>query len=269
MGAVRQIVFGYWFKTRIGETYARPSNNSPTLRDIPLASARNRIKSGGAILTHWRAFVVCNKTSVRWEFPYINLENQMFRSTRDDTLIKTVEDRYGINLHARGNTKLGNLLEHRGFDSLTQLLKAHRGDLNYHASKRRVYLSFHVEDLPQVNGFRLMARAPNLEIDFHDGSLREVINSARGSYIKQQIRSIIQKTSVLVCLIGNGTAWRDWVDWELDTAFHLGKGICGIRLKDSRGRAPQLLRDIDAPIAHWGDVQDLIRVIECAAARRC
>jgi hypothetical protein len=193
----------------------------------------------------------------------------MFRSTRDDTLVRTIEARYGIDLHARDDTKLGNLLERRGFESLTQLLKAYRGNLTFHACKRRIYLSFHVEDLPQVRGFRLMARAPNLEIEFHDGSLREVINSTRGSYVKQQIRSIIQKSSVVVCLIGNGTAWRDWVEWELKTAFELGKGICGIRLKDSRGRAPQLLRDIGAPIAPWGDVQNLIAAIECAAARRC
>jgi hypothetical protein len=193
----------------------------------------------------------------------------MFRSTRDDTLIRTIEARYGIDFHARGDTKLGNLLAGRGFDSLTQLLKAYRGELTYHACKRRIYLSFHVEDLAQVRGFRLMARAPNLEIEFYDGSLREVINSTRGSYVKQQIRSIIQKASVVVCLIGNGTAWRDWVEWELRTAFELGKGICGIRLKDSRGRAPQILADIGAPIARWGNVQDLISVIECGAARRC
>jgi hypothetical protein len=193
----------------------------------------------------------------------------MFRSTRDDALIRTIEARYGIDLHARGDTKLGNLLTPRGFDSLTQLLRAYRGELTYHACKRRIYLSFHVEDLAQVRGFRLMARAPKLEIEFHDGSLRDVINSTRGSYIKQQIRSIIQKASVVVCLIGNGTAWRDWVEWELRTAFELGKGICGIRLKDSHGRAPGILTDIGAPIARWGNVQDLISVIECAAARRC
>lgn len=193
----------------------------------------------------------------------------MFRSTRDDTLIKTVEARYGIDLHSRGNAKLGNLLEKRGFESLTQLLKAYRCESTCHACKRRVYLSFHAEDLDQVRGFRLMARAPNLDMEFHDGSLREVINSTRGSYIKQEMRSIIQRTSVVVCLIGNGTAWRDWVDWELRTAFELGKGICGIRLKHSHGRAPRLLNEIDAPIAGWGDVHDFIAVIECAAARRC
>lgn len=193
----------------------------------------------------------------------------MFRSTRDDTLTRTVEGRYGIDLHARGDTKLGNLLENRGFESLTQLLKAYRGELTYHACKRRIYICFHVEDMPQVRGFRLMGHAPNVEIDFYDGSLREEIDSVRGSYIKQQIRAIIQRNSVVVCLIGNGTAWRKWVDWELETAFALGKGICGIRLKDSRGQTPQLLREIGAPIARWGDVHDFVRVIECAAARRC
>src|ERR1700691_6435632 len=131
-----------------------------------------------------------------WNSRKMNLEGRMFRATRDDTLIKTVEDRYGIDLHARDDMKLGNLLERRGFESITQLLKAYRGDLTYHACKRRIYLSFHVEDLPQVRGFRLMARAPNMEIDFYDGSLREEIGSTRGSYIKQQIRSIIQRNSV-------------------------------------------------------------------------
>ena len=185
------------------------------------------------------------------------------------TLVKTIENRYGIDLHARGDAKLGNLLERRGFESLTQLLRAYRRELTSHACRRRIYLSFHVEDLPQVKGFRLMAKAPNLDIEFLDGSLREVINSERASYIKQQIREIINKSSVVVCIIGDGTAWRDWVEWELRTAYELGKGICGIRLKDSRGRAPQLLKDIGAPIASWGRVEDYIAAIECAAARRC
>lgn len=192
----------------------------------------------------------------------------MFRSTRDDTLVRTIEARYGMDLRARGDTKIGNLLDNRGFDSVTQLRKAYWGELTRHACKRRIYLSFHVEDLRQVRGFRLMARAPNLEIEFYDGSLREVINSTRGAYIRQEIRAIIQRVSVVVCLIGNGTAWREWVEWELNTALELGKGICGIRLKDSRGQAPQLLRDINAPVARWGNVEDYIAVIECAAARR-
>jgi len=191
----------------------------------------------------------------------------LFSVKRQDTLVKTIEAQYGIDLHARGDTKLGNLLEERGFDSLSQLLLAYRRRLTYHARKRRLFLSFHAEDKAQVRGFRLMAYNSNLDIDFYDGSLQVPVNSKNSGYIKQCILPKIQRASVTVCLVGDGTAWRDWVDWELRTARDLGKGICGVRLKESRGRIPPLLNDIGAPTAHW-NIQEIIAVIECAAARR-
>ena len=95
----------------------------------------------------------------------------LFRVIRSDTLIRTVERRYKIDLHARADMKLGNLLDQRGFDSLTQLLLAYRGGLRHHPRKRRVFLSFHAEDIAQVGGFRLMAHAPNVEVDFFDSNL--------------------------------------------------------------------------------------------------
>lgn len=191
----------------------------------------------------------------------------MFNALRSDTLIRTIEGRYGIDLNARGNTKLGNLLSDRGFDSLTQLLNAYHGHLRYHPRKRRLFFSFHCEDLGQVRGFRLMSYNHNLNIDFHGCSVRVPIDSENGSYLKRAIAEKIQRASVVVCLIGNGTAWREWVDWELRKAIELGKGICGIRLKGSRGRTPSLLQQLRAPVASW-NMDDLIPVIECAAARR-
>lgn len=191
----------------------------------------------------------------------------MFRAKRQDTLVGTIERQYGIDLHARSDMKLGNLLNERGFDSLSQLLDAYYQRLGYHARKRHVFLSFHAEDRSQVQGFRLMAYNQNLEIEFYDGSLQTPVNSDNSTYIKQCIRPKIRKAEVTVCLIGNGTAWRDWVDWELSTAQEYGKGVCGVRLKGSRGRTPPFLSVIDAPVASW-DTERMVRVIECAAARR-
>jgi hypothetical protein len=112
-----------------------------------------------------------------------------------------------------------------------------------------------------------MAHNPNLEIDFYDNSVREPVNSERSWYIKQRILPKIQKAEVIVCLIGNGTAWRDWVNWELQEAIKFGKGLCGIRLKGSHGRTPSLLAGM--PVVGWGDTEQIIAAIECAAARRC
>jgi len=191
----------------------------------------------------------------------------MFRKKNANTKIENVESTYGIDLNARSDAKLGNLLKRRGFDSQSQLIRAARGKLTEPARVRRLFLSFHYEDRDQVNGFRLMSHNPNLPIDFADVSVRAEINSEEAAYLKRVIREKIQGASVVVCLIGNGTAWRGWVEWELETALNLGKGICGVRLKGSHDRAPDLLRQIGAPIANW-EVDEITAVIECAAARR-
>lgn len=191
----------------------------------------------------------------------------MYRQKRSDTLVSSIERSYRINLNARSDAKLGNLLRERGFFSLSELLKAHCGRLDYHASPRRVFLSFHREDLRQVAGLRLMMRNERLALDISDEPNREPVGSERSSYVKQVLRDRIRRVDVVMCLIGNGTAWREWVDWELRTAVEEGRGVCGVRLKGSHGRAPSILGAIGAPIAPW-ELGRMIAAIECAAARR-
>lgn len=191
----------------------------------------------------------------------------MFRRKRGDTSAGAIERQYGVVVNARSDALLGNLLMDRGFDSLTQFVTACRGGLTYHARKRHVFLSFHAEDRAQVAGFRLMAKNPNLDLGFHDASVRTAVRSDESSYVRSVIKDKIARSSVILCLIGNGTAWRDWVEWELDTARQLGKGLCGVRLKGSRGRTPQVLLDTSAPVARW-EMNAIVAAIECAAARR-
>lgn len=190
----------------------------------------------------------------------------MFPRKRTDTLVSTVERTYGVDLHARSDMLLGNLLHNRGFNSLSQLLAAYNKRLIRPARVRKIFLSFHIEDLAQVNGFRLMARNQNLLIDFNETSTREPVQSQNSSYIKKAITAKIARASVVACMIGNGTALRDWVDWELCTAIEYGKGVCGIRLKGAYGRAPEVLTKVNAPVAKW-DMDDIIATIEAAAAR--
>jgi hypothetical protein len=191
----------------------------------------------------------------------------MFRQKRSDTTVGSIEDTYDINLNARRDMLLGNLLVMRGFTSQNQLLKAYRGGATEFACKRRVFTSFDYDDIKQVQGFRLMLMNPRVALEFTDMSLRAEINSDRGPYLRQQIRLKMQPCSVILCHIGDATAWSEWVNWELQAAHEAHKGLCGVRLKGSRGRAPQVLRDLDAPVAQW-DVGQAIAAIECAAARR-
>ena len=194
-------------------------------------------------------------------------DSEYFRRKRSDTKIGNIERTHKIDLKVRGDMRLGTLLQKRGFDTQSQFLQAYRGNLTEPARKRRLFLSFHAEDKAQVNHFRRLADFENVDVDFYDGSLTAAINSEDGSYIRSRIRPMIQRASVLVCLIGNGTAWRDWVDWEIRTAYELGKGVCGVRLRESYGRNPPLLKEMGTPIAQW-NTKEIIAAIECAAARR-
>ncbi len=191
----------------------------------------------------------------------------MFRLKRADTLVRNIEEMHNVRLNARGDMKLGALLSQRWFDSLSQLLKAARGRLTFHPKPRRVFLSFHREDLQQVNGFRLMMANDRLTLAISDEPARYPVKSERSTYIRQVLRDRIASVDVLICMIGNGTAWRDWVEWEIDTAAEFHRGICGIRLKGSRGRAPPLVRELGCKIAPW-DVGSMTAAIECAAALR-
>ena len=191
----------------------------------------------------------------------------MFRSKRVDTSVETIERLYSIRLNARRDMHIGNLLAQRGFESVTQLVKAARGRLDFHPCSRDIFSSFHGRDLAQVSGFRLMAMNRSLSLDIAADASRGLVNSERSTYIKQAIRQRIRSVDVVVCLIGSATAWRDWVEWEIQTAIEERRGICGIRLKGSTGRAPPILHEIGASIASW-DVPSMTAAIEQAAAVR-
>jgi len=112
-----------------------------------------------------------------------------------------------------------------------------------------------------------MMNNERLALDISDEPNREPVGSERSTYIKKVLRDRIRRVQVVMCMIGNGTAWREWVDWELKTALEEGRGVCGVRLKGSRGRTPDILTDIGAPVVPW-DLPSIIAAIECAAARR-
>jgi len=189
----------------------------------------------------------------------------MIRKKRIDTKVGSVEVKYGIDLNARSDMLLGNLLRKRGFESQSQLLKAARGKQSAHQRRRRVFFSFHAEDYAQVQGLRLLAHSPHNNLDFRCKNFFTPIQSDRESVIKKHIERFLKRAEVLVCIVGNGTGWRDWVDWEINKAKEMGIGICAIRLENTRGRFPESLY---GAIVSGASPSSIIAAIEHAAARR-
>ncbi len=96
----------------------------------------------------------------------------------------------------------------------------------------QIFLSFaYDEDIEQVNGFRGMLQNPNANIEFLDGSCKKDYSGKSEQEIEQYIKSLLDKSSVTVCLISGKTKRSEWVNKELKISQSKSKGIVGIVLK--------------------------------------
>lgn len=103
--------------------------------------------------------------------------------------------------------------------------------------KRQVFFSFHyAEDVWRVGQVRNMGLVEGQNL-FSDNGWEKVRLKSE-SAIKAWIDSEMKMRSCVVVLIGNKTASRKWVQYEIEQAWKLGKGIVGIyihNLADSTG----------------------------------
>lgn len=99
-------------------------------------------------------------------------------------------------------------------------------------AKKRVFISFRVEDKNKVNGLRLLAANDKFDIEFYDESVRAEINSQNAAYVKSKILEKINRTTVTVCMISELTYTSGWVDWELEKSYEKGNTVIYMGFKD-------------------------------------
>lgn len=104
-------------------------------------------------------------------------------------------------------------------------------------TKRRVFFSFEYnKDNWRASQVRNMGKV-NDSSTFSDNDWEEV-KSKTETRIKEWINSQMAMRSCLVVLIGATTSGRKWIDYEIQKAYELKKGIVGIYihgLKDQYG----------------------------------
>ena len=106
---------------------------------------------------------------------------------------------------------------------------------------RRVFFSFNYDDVAdfKVNVVRnsRALKNPNYKSTFIDKSLWEEARKKNPSALKQLMDSSLNGTSVTVILIGDNTANRRWVNYEIIKSFVEGKGITAIHLNRIRSKS--------------------------------
>lgn len=125
------------------------------------------------------------------------------------------------------------------------------------ATTKRAFISFHVEDEPQVDLLRHQAKDDRFDLDFVDYSVKEPFDEKW----KTQCTERIRQSSVLIVMIGEDTHEREAVLWEINKAYELGKPVIGVRIyKDKSHTIPEPLVENNARVVNWRmeEIQDAI-----------
>jgi len=114
--------------------------------------------------------------------------------------------------------------------------------------KKRVFISFHMENEAQIKLLRHQARSDNFNLEFTDYSVKEPFD---GNW-KRKCEERIRQSSVVVCMIGAETYKRPAVIWELNKAYEMGKPVVGVRIHKNRNDPiPTTLLRNKAKIINW------------------
>ena len=102
---------------------------------------------------------------------------------------------------------------------------------------RKVFFSFHYQnDIFRANVVRKsgVPAGSSWAAGFEDRSMWEEARTRNDRRLARMIADALHGTSVTVVLIGEETADRYWVGYEIVKSWELGKGILGIRIHGIR-----------------------------------
>lgn len=106
---------------------------------------------------------------------------------------------------------------------------------------RKVFFSFSYNDLWRVNVVRNSAVLDGSSLaGFHDASIWEEIKRQGDDAIRASIDVALRETTATVVLIGQTTADRAFVSYEIERTIELGHGLLGVRInriRDENGKS--------------------------------
>jgi hypothetical protein len=131
---------------------------------------------------------------------------------------------------------------------------------------RRVYFAFDYRDVFKVNQIRNAGQFLDRAVaGFTDASQWEKLRQMDDAIIRKAIDDALVGTTVTVACVGERTASRRWVKYELNASRNRGNGLLGVSLPGENGHAkPAELGD--APLYRW-DSARFSEWVEAAATR--
>ena len=133
------------------------------------------------------------------------------------------------------------------FDSATKDIEKKVGREREHRV-RNVFISFHNEDERKVDLLRSQARREEYGIDFRDHSVKAKIDAKW----KKEVDKKIDSTSATIVMIGEHTAERTNVAYEVERSYAKDKKVIGVMIRSDRNyKVPKQMKENNAHIVPW------------------
>lgn len=116
---------------------------------------------------------------------------------------------------------------------------------------RQVYFAFDYRDVFAANQIRNAGQFVDRAVaGFSDASQWEKLKEKDDAVIRQAIDDALVGTTVTVACVGERTASRRWVKYELNASRKRGNGLLGVYLPGQGGH-PKPAELGDAPLYEW------------------
>ena len=115
----------------------------------------------------------------------------------------------------------------------------------------QVFLSYKWEDKKFADGLKGYLKNPNNKYQHIKITERKDYRTRGKNSIKKYLKDIIGSCKALVCLIGQNTHNSQWVGYELDIANSQGKKIIPVRINNTTGGAPNLIKERNLELIKW------------------
>ncbi|MBX7141125.1 MAG: TIR domain-containing protein [Chitinophagales bacterium] len=133
------------------------------------------------------------------------------------------------------------------------------------AEQQNIFISHYGKDDEQVQSLkaRLKEQGYNVRNFSVDSTNHKDGRIPRREVVERLLKMRIKWSSSVICLIGDKTHTREWVDFELDEAYQQGKKIIGIYTHGSMETAelPEKLKKYASNIIGWNSVEKLGELI--------
>jgi hypothetical protein len=134
------------------------------------------------------------------------------------------------------------------------------------STTRNIFISHYGKDDEHVQSLKLRLREQGYDIrNFSvDSTNHKDGRKPSDEVVARLLRMRISWSSTVICLIGEKTHTRDWVDFEIEEAHNQGKRIIGVYAYGSSETAepPDTVKWYASNIIGWNSIEKLGELIE-------